>query len=167
MRYDISGPAVESDVTHERIGFYGTTLYSCQCPANLYRAGRCKHIAEANHGCGCPETLWMAHPVKGRVVICAEIKCEYGRIRRQALLNDGWDEVPLRAAPRMLCWVCQYEVLPNVGADDMPALRVCYKGEHWIIAVCAECGAEAIRENDDGAAVCLRHFDKEEMPIAV
>ena len=77
MRYNIAGPVVESGVTAERIKLYGTTPDRCRCPANNYGDGNCKHMQAIQIGCGCPETVWFVEPEKGRLYLCAEVRCEY------------------------------------------------------------------------------------------
>ncbi|MDE2688499.1 MAG: hypothetical protein OXI16_13530 [Chloroflexota bacterium] len=132
MRYDYLGTAVEGGVDRHRIRHYMTTSATCRCAGNYYRRGTCKHIKAVNHDCSCPLTLWMMHDEKGRVVVCAEAGCEYGAIRRQALENEGWSVMPELVAPKVLCHVCEAELLPNIGSSEDGRMRYCYGGEHWI-----------------------------------
>lgn len=163
MRYTTPGPVVESGVTHERIATYVTTRQACQCPANYYQPGICKHIAAARHGCGCPESLWMTK--KGaHELICAEDRCEYSKILRQAMLNEGWTELPESLA-YSLCFICKAEILPRAESEQ-DKLRYCYKGEHWVMPVCVKCGETATGANTEGEAICALH-EGEAAEIAV
>ena len=132
MQYNIAGPTVDSDVDQDRIRRYYTTRSSCGCPANYFGKGVCKHLEAVKHGCPCPVTLWFAHQEYGRQLVCAETRCEYGAIYRQALYNEGWVDLRDGAMPRMLCHVCNAEVLPNQKDERGVSLRYCYNGEHWI-----------------------------------
>ena len=165
MKYAYAGPEVESGVTHERLALYRTTETACKCPANTCKPGPCKYIKAARHGCSCPETLRLVRPDRGAVLVCAEDRCEYGRIRVQALLNDGWTEVP-EGASYKVCFVCEMEIVPNV-TPAATRMRYCYKGEHWLQFVCGICGELAAGIDEEDAPACNAHFQPAELPVAV
>ena len=156
MRYNNAGPEVEGVVDRERIRRYMTTSTACGCAAKYYRHGDCKHIKAVKFDCSCPWTLWMEHDEKGRVVICAESRCEYGEIRRQGLQNEGWSVMPELIAPKVPCHVCEAEILPNIDDDEEGHMRYCYNGEHWleIQGMAAPFGpAPAMHDGDEQAEV--------------
>ena len=167
MRYTTSGPIVESGVTRERINIYSTTLSSCGCPAYTYHRGDCKHIKAAKHGCDCPETLWFVEPSQGRSHLCAEALCECSAILRQALLNDGWVEIPDGILPRTLCFICEFEILPHTTAEDLPSLRYCHNGKHWLLPRCSYCETEVIALDAGGSPVCASCADGALLLVAV
>ena len=154
MRYNIAGPQVDGDVTHQRIELYRTTRRACECPAKTYQEGECKHMLAVKHGCGCPQTLWMVEPSQGRLRVCVEDRCEYGAILRQALENEGWIEIPDGILPRELCFICEAELLPGAASADLPALRYCHKGHHWMLPGCSRCAGFAAVSDLNGNLVC-------------
>lgn len=168
MRFNKPCPNMESDVTRERIAHYSTTQTSCQCMANRFNRGDCKHIAAVRHGCGCPETVWLVEPNQGRRSLCAEPRCEYGAILRQALMNEGWVEIPDGILPRSLCFVCEVEIAPRVPDEVGISLRYCHGGEHWILPSCSHCvDNEAVSLNTMGAPVCEKCSEGLPLPLAV
>lgn len=165
MKYGFPGPEVVGGVTHERLVLYRTTERACECAANTYKQGPCKHIQAARHGCSCPESLMLSSPDRSIELVCAEDLCEYGRIRRQALLNDGWTEVA-EGPSYKVCFVCETEILPNVSPAES-RMRYCYKGDHWLRFICSTCGDLADGIGDDGDSACNAHQQSAQLPIAV
>lgn len=169
MRYNLSGPRVLSGVTADRIDQYSTTTDSCECPARRYSTGQdCKHIKAVKQDCSCPITLWMVHPDKGRVLLCAEDFCEVGLIRRKALLNEGWIGLPPGLMPLKLCAVCEMELSSRVDESALPEVRYCYDGEHFILPACSACEIRESRMvNADGEALCEECRNREKDSPAI
>ncbi len=165
MKYGLPGPEVISGVSRERILLYNTTMNTCGCASNTFNPGPCKHIKAARHGCSCPESLMLSRTDRGIQLVCAEACCEYGRLRRQALLNDGWREVA-EGPSYKVCFVCETEILPNVSPAES-RMRYCYKGDHWLRFICSTCGDLADGIGNDGEPSCNAHLQSAQLPIAV
>lgn len=155
MKYTTAGPEVIGDVTRDRIALYRTTASACECPANTFQPGPCKHIMAVNQGCSCPESLLM-RSAHGKVTrICAEERCEQSAILRQAMLNDGATEVP-EGPEYKICGVCELELLPRATPDEV-LMRYCYYGDHWLKFICVACGDLATGLDPEGIAACASH----------
>ncbi len=164
MKYTTAGAKVTCEVTQERIKIYNTTRTACECPANRFKPGPCKHIAAVNQGCACPETLLMVLPDGDVIRICSEEQCEQSGLLLQAILNEGGTEVP-ESPVYKLCSVCELELVPRVVPEEV-RMRYCYRGDHWLLFICAVCGDFASGTDEAGMPACAEHVKAHESIVA-
>ena len=164
MFFTTSGPEVHQGVTVEHIRLYQTTPASCICPTHYFGDAVCEHIVAANQDCSCPATLWMAHPKDGKRLICAEPRCAVSKVRKQSLINCGWQAVPAEASIVRLCTVCEMEIAVHDHHSLASVLYHCYNGQHLIETPCAVCGSPASATHLQGYPVCAVH-DLQPVPL--